>query len=57
MHISAKAQVPPALVQVGAEVIVPEYPELQAAIVQLPAKVLVAVPVQLYPVVDLQAAA
>ena len=51
------AHVPPALAHVGVEVIIPEYPELQAAIVQLPAKVLVAVPVQLYPVVDLQAAA
>ena len=58
MHISAKAQVPPALVQVGAEVIVPEYPELQAAAVQVPAKATVAVPLeQLYPVGAMQATA
>ena len=57
VHTSLMAHVPPALAHVGVEVTIPEYPELQAAIVQLPAKVLVAVPVQLYPVVDLQAAA
>ena len=57
-HISAKAQVPPTLVQVGAEVIVPEYPELQAAAVQVPAKAVVAVPLeQLYPVGAVQATA
>ena len=49
---------PPALVQVGTEVIVPEYPELQAAAVQVPAKAVVAVPLeQLYPVGAVQATA
>ena len=55
-----KAQFPLAVVQTG-EIGAPETPflnpELQAAVVQLPAKVLVAVPAQVYPVGDLQATA
>ena len=51
-----KAQLPLGLAQVG-EVGEPVYPELQVADVQLPAAALVALPEQLVPAGDLQAAA
>ena len=50
------AHVPPALVQCGM-VGTPEYPALQVAEVQLPTAVVVADPVQPYPVGAMQAAA
>ena len=50
------AHVPPALVQSGM-VGTPEYPALQVAEVQLPTAVVVADPVQPYPVGAMQAAA